>query len=79
MRERQARCRYSVGGNLAWLAWPSEAGPDALDELLAGQDLAGLTLTGPPGRPYLGRYSGGPFANRIKQALDPLGRFLEVA
>jgi glycolate oxidase FAD binding subunit len=79
MRERQARCRYSVGGNLAWLAWPPEAGPGALDELLAGQGLAGLALIGPPGRPYLGPYSGGPFANRIKQALDPAGRFLEVA
>jgi glycolate oxidase FAD binding subunit len=76
---RRASCRYSVGGNLAWLAWSPDEGLDTLDQLLAKQNLAGLLLFGPPGRPYLGAYSGGILASRVKQALDPAGRFLEVA
>ena len=79
LRERQAHCRYSVGGNLAWLAWSPEEGLDTLNDLLAGLNLAGLVLLGPPGRPYLGAYTGGLLASRVKQTLDPAGRFLEVA
>lgn len=79
LRERQARCRYSVGGNLAWLAWSPEEGIDGLNDLLAALNLAGLVLFGPPGRPYLGAYTGGLLASRVKQVLDPAGRFLEVA
>lgn len=79
LRQRQAHCRYSVGGNLAWLAWSPEEGIDSLNDLLAALNLAGLVLFGPPGRPYLGDYSGGVLASRVKQVLDPAGRFLEVA
>jgi glycolate oxidase FAD binding subunit len=79
LRQRQAHCRYSVGGNLAWLAWSPEEGIDSLNDLLAALNLAGLVLFGPPGRPYVGAYAGGLLASRVKQALDPAGRFLEVA
>lgn len=79
LRERQAHCRYSVGGNLAWLAWSPEEGIDSLNDLLGALNLAGLVLFGPPGRPYLGTYTGGLLAGRVKQVLDPAGRFLEVA
>ncbi|MFQ5613845.1 MAG: FAD-binding protein [Anaerolineae bacterium] len=73
-----ARRRYSVGGNLAWIAWPDD--PGALDEILRSLDLAGLALTGPAAQPWLGLRTGagGAFGQRVKQALDPAGRFPEV-
>lgn len=77
----EARRRYSMGGNLVWLAWPVVAGDqwaDRLDSLLAGLDLAGLVLLGPAGVARLGVNPGASFARRIKQALDPNGRFLEL-
>jgi glycolate oxidase FAD binding subunit len=73
---REAVRRYSVAGNLAWLAWPED--PAALHDLLASLGLAALVLWGPPGRPLLGKRAGEPFARRVKQALDPTNRFGEV-
>lgn len=67
--------RYSAGGNVAWLAVPDI---DALDATLSQLELAGLVLLGPPGRPYLGLRKGLPLARRVKQALDPDNKFLDV-
>ncbi len=67
--------RYSVGGNLAWIAWPGELA--LLDELLRACRLNGLVLrggTGAPG-PWLGELPGGLFAQRVKEVLDPEGKF----
>ena len=68
--------RYSCAGQVAWLAMPEP--PQALDGLLTGQGLSGLVLFGPPGKPRLGVRVGEPFARRVKAALDPAGRFVEV-
>jgi hypothetical protein len=41
-------------------------------------NLAGVVVRGPAGRPLLGLRSGEPFYRRVKQALDPAGRFGEL-
>lgn len=81
LNRTEARRRYSAGGNVIWLAWPTsnaEAGLDKLNSLLTRLELAGLVLLGPPGPVRLGVNPGAPFARRVKQALDPGGRFLEL-
>lgn len=64
---------YSVGANLAWIAWPGEV--SKLDEILRSLDLSGLLLRGPSHAPQLGVSPGEAFARRVKQALDPHGVF----
>jgi hypothetical protein len=76
-----ARRRYSAGGNLVWLAWSVTTADEwaiKLDSLLAGLDLSGLVLLGPAGVTRLGVNPGAPFARRVKQALDPGARFLDL-
>lgn len=70
--------RYSVGGNVAWVAWHDS--PEALDALLLQQGLSGLTVLGtPPPQPLLGKQPDPIFLQRVKQALDPDGRFGSLA
>ena len=69
--------RYSAGGQVAWIAWPHSA-LDALDAALKALDLAGLVVLGQPGRTRLGVRTGQSFEQRVKAALDPDGRFVEV-
>ncbi|GAB4438159.1 MAG: FAD-binding protein [Anaerolineae bacterium] len=66
---------YSAAGNVAWL---TATDVDALDARLDAQGLAGLVLRGSPGRPIIGRRKGALLAQRVKQALDPDGKFLEA-
>ncbi|GAB4411521.1 MAG: FAD-binding protein [Anaerolineae bacterium] len=71
--------RYSAAGNLVWLAWPATGKwADKLGKLLTDLDLSGLVLLGPPGVTRLGVNPGASLARRVKQALDPGGRFLEI-
>ncbi len=65
---------YSAGANLAWVGWPGETG--VLDALLTRLDLSGLKVLGKPGEARLGMQTGASFERRMKQALDPLGRFV---
>ncbi len=77
----EARRRYSAGGNVLWLACPTGSGEvwrGKLDTLLTDMDLSGLVVLGPAGAARLGVNPGAPFARRLKQALDPGGRFLEI-
>lgn len=75
----ETRRRYSAAGNLVWLAWPATGKwADKLDNLLIELDLSGLVLFGPAGVTRLGVNPGAPLARRVKQALDPGGRFLEI-
>jgi glycolate oxidase FAD binding subunit len=69
--------RYSAGGQVTWLAWPPAA-VDDLDAALKALDLSGLVVLGQPGRPRLGVRTGQSFERRVKAALDPDGRFVEV-
>jgi len=64
---------YSVGANLAWVAWLGEV--DALDVILTQQELSGLVILGAAGKARLGLRNGESFARRVKQALDPNGKF----
>ena len=64
---------YSVGANLAWVAWPGEV--DTLDVILTQQELSGLVILGAAGKARLGLRNGESFARRVKQALDPHGKF----
>jgi glycolate oxidase FAD binding subunit len=69
--------RYSAGGQVAWVALP-EDGIGMLGDSLAALGLGGLVLFGPPGAPRIGHREGEPFARRVKQAMDPAGRFVEA-
>jgi glycolate dehydrogenase FAD-binding subunit len=69
--------RYSLGANLAWIAWPIKTSIDELDVGLKQLGLGGVALTGPPGRPLMGATRGGVFAMRVRSALDPDNRFAE--
>ena len=71
-----AQRRYAVGGNLAWVAWPGTL--TDLGAILAGQGLAGLALRGDTATPWIGRPLHNPFSRRIKEALDPEGKFLAL-
>jgi glycolate oxidase FAD binding subunit len=71
---RESRRRYSAGAQVLWLATPEPL--DAIGAVLAGLNLPGLVLWGPPGPVRLGRAKENGFARRVKQALDPRGRFV---
>ena len=73
---QSAERRYLAGANLAWVAWPAPL--EMLDQFLVEKQLSGLVLLGPPGLIRLGVTSDERFARRVKQALDPLGRWVEI-
>lgn len=67
--------RYSVGGNVLWLAVPEAAGDELLEPLCQQLDRPALVLTGnstvSQRRPQHGR----TFADRLLSVFDPDGRF----
>jgi glycolate oxidase FAD binding subunit len=67
--------RYSRAGAAGWLAWPPDRPLEELDALLRVAGAGGVRLTGPPGAVLLGATGGGAFADRVRRALDPDGRF----
>jgi glycolate oxidase FAD binding subunit len=69
--------RFGAGGNVAWVAIAPEQ-LASIEAALTGQGLAGLLVLGPHGRPLLGQRTGEGFARRVKAALDPGGRFINV-
>lgn len=68
--------RYVAGGQVAWLSLADA--PQTLDGVLVVQNLTGLILFGPPGSPQLGEYASKSFLRRVKTALDPAHRFVEI-
>jgi glycolate oxidase FAD binding subunit len=72
-----AQARYANAANVAWVAWPDAQPLARLDETLAGLQLTGVALTGPPHAALLGARRGGAFAARLRAALDPDERFPE--
>jgi glycolate oxidase FAD binding subunit len=76
LQEIETRRRYSAGGNVCWLASPAVLSDFAT--LLTDLGLSALVFLGPPGKARLGVDPGAPFARRIKQALDPHARFLDL-
>ena len=71
-----ALVRYSLAGNLAWIAWPSTRPTAELGAALAGLGLTGMALTGPPLPGPIGARSGGAFGDRVRSAFDPFDRFV---
>lgn len=70
----EAKRRYTVGGNIAWIADIDNA---RLDRVLTSLELVGLQLWG-TGQLYLGKRKGLALAQRVKNALDPHNKFLEA-
>jgi glycolate oxidase FAD binding subunit len=66
--------RYSAGAALAWVGWPAEI--SELGALLYACHLSGLVVLGPAERVRLGVQPGAAFERRVKQALDPVGKFV---
>lgn len=67
--------RYSVGGNVVWLAWPQELPPSRLDKILATLDRPAIALTGSWSDPLLGKHPQNAFACRLLRVFDPKGKF----
>jgi glycolate oxidase len=67
--------RYTRAGAGGWVAWPPDRPLDELDAALRDVGAGGVRLTGAPGTVLLGATSGGAFADRVRRALDPDGRF----
>lgn len=78
LEPREVQRRYGAGANVCWLAWPGARPVQELDELLRSLDVAGVFITGSPAKPMVGVHRGGAFAQRVKAALDPTGRFPDV-
>ena len=66
--------RYSVGGNVLWLAWSEGAGERELRTLLNALNLSALALTGTWETPLL-EVRKNAFMERIVSVLDPEGKF----
>ena len=65
--------RYSIGGNVAWVATDDIAG---LDDVLLAQGLRGLCIRGEAKSPTLGKPLENTLAARVKQVLDPMNKLV---
>jgi glycolate oxidase FAD binding subunit len=71
------KIRYSLAGNVAWISWPKDTPIESLSKLLSNLGLAGRVLHGKSAKPnLLGDRPANVFADRVRQAIDPNGRFL---
>ncbi len=66
--------RYSVGGNVAWLAWPNGLPQTDLDGLCAQLKRNALALTGTWDPPQRGAVMGGAFRERLLSVFDPASK-----
>jgi glycolate oxidase FAD binding subunit len=78
MREAGAATRISLAGNLAWVAWPAERPRIELERVLRDAALTGVVVCGARGAAVVGAPVRHAFGERIRRALDPHRRFLEV-
>ena len=67
--------RYSVAGNLAYLAWPQSLGRESLHTVLLRLARSGTILRGADESPRVGRSLHNPFGDRLRSVLDPHGKF----
>jgi glycolate oxidase FAD binding subunit len=71
--------RYSVGGNVLWLAIPKTVGSDEIDPLCQQLGRPALALTGTWSDPQRGPRQGQAFAERLLTVFDPDSRFETAA
>jgi glycolate oxidase FAD binding subunit len=76
LNQQLALRHYSVGANLAWIAWPGALAE--LDQALTRLELSGLVILGETDAPRLGVRTDKNLERRVKQALDPQNRWGEV-
>ena len=67
--------RYSVGGNVLWLAVPERVGGDEVDRLCQQLGRPALALAGSWSDPQRGLRHGQAFAERLLTVFDPDSRF----
>ena len=73
----QSHRKYSVGGNVAWIGWSGTT--QEIDTILSGLGLGGLLIIGSPETSWIGTSSTITiFAEKVKRAFDPEGRFLPL-
>jgi glycolate oxidase FAD binding subunit len=66
--------RYSVGGDICWIAWPHAIAD--LDARLLDLGLSGLIVLGNVDEPLVGVKPDATMMERVGEALDPTGTFL---
>jgi glycolate oxidase FAD binding subunit len=67
--------RYSVAGNVCWLAWPADRGPADLVAILSKLDSRAMAIRGKPWG-VLGSVRDAEFQKRLAQILDPAGKLV---
>jgi glycolate oxidase FAD binding subunit len=67
--------RYSVGGNVVWIAWPDSLGQGEFDRVFASLGQNRLALTGDWELPSRPDPRGAVFADRLQAVFDPSHRF----
>jgi len=70
--------RFSLGVNVGWVSWPQAAPLDDLDQVLRETRVSGQVMFGESPEPLIGMPVANPFGTRVRRALDPNHRFLEV-
>ncbi len=73
LMENDARRVYSVGANLAWVAWQGDL--DTLNATLAKQELSGLVILGTTDKPRLGLRNGDSSRSALSKRWIPKGSF----
>ena len=67
--------RYSVGGNVVYLAWSDAIVTDTIADTLRTAGRKALALQGPWTDPHLGPITKDPMTTRLLEALDPEHKF----
>lgn len=68
--------RYSVGGNVAWIAWPQTVPSTELLSLCRQLNRNALALTGQWAPALMGDARGGVFRERLLSQFDPTGKLV---
>jgi len=67
--------RFSVGSNVAWIAWPNSSGQAEFDRVFGSAKLNRLALTGDWEQPSRVGPAGTTFASRLQSVFDLAGKF----
>ena len=70
--------RYSVVGNVVYLAWPESLGHEPLNTLLSNFGRTGSVLRGDPSLVEIGKSRDNAFGERLRSVLDPNRKFVNA-